>query len=360
MKKILLYVGIALAAIGCAKDPDVAQSGDSVLTIASNINTRVENEQWEVSDKIGVYMTSSTFGDLGANVLYTTVDGNGAFTASATPLYYPSSGEVDIFAYYPWVDGVSLTAYPIDSEAQVDLLWATKSEVASSSAAVVMSFNHLLSKVSLTIKEGDGLEKSDLAGLVVTLTDITTTADFNLEDPTASSLTNSDGELTLTTAEDGTSSSVIVIPQPLGGATLYFATKDYGTFSATLSTSEFEVGKEYKYTATLNRSGVELTEANIDLWDENADSGTADIVDIELKSDGTYYINSAKGLAAFSDLVYGAGSNTKNATFAGFAESAFESDHTDIDGVLTRDIDLGDVCYAGANWNPIGRNYNSI
>ncbi|MFI3303080.1 MAG: fimbrillin family protein [Rikenellaceae bacterium] len=252
MKKILLYVGIALAAIGCAKDPDVAQSGDSVLTIASNINTRVENEQWEVSDKIGVYMTSSTFGDLGANVLYTTVDGNGAFTASATPLYYPSSGEVDIFAYYPWVDGVSLTAYPIDSEAQVDLLWATKSEVASSSAAVVMSFNHLLSKVSLTIKEGDGLEKSDLAGLVVTLTDITTTADFNLEDPTASSLTNSDGELTLTTAEDGTSSSVIVIPQPLGGATLYFATKDYGTFSATLSTSEFEVGKEYKYTATLN------------------------------------------------------------------------------------------------------------
>ncbi|MFI3303081.1 MAG: hypothetical protein SNI18_07950, partial [Rikenellaceae bacterium] len=58
--------------------------------------------------------------------------------------------------------------------------------------------------------------------------------------------------------------------------------------------------------------------------------------------------------------MYGAGSNTKNATFAGFAESAFESDHTDIDGVLTRDIDLGDVCYAGANWNPIGRNYNSI
>ncbi len=300
MKKILLYTYIALAAIGCTKAPDVSQSGDNVVNITSNITTRVANEQWETNDEIGVYMTSSTLGDLGANVLYITADGSGNFS-STTPLYYPASGEVDIFAYYPWVDGVDLTAYPIDSEAQVDLLIASRDDLTSSSTAVVLSFNHLLSKVSLSIEAGDGLETADLEGLVVKLSGISTTSDFNILDPTASSPTNSDDELKLTTiiAKDsgGTaitnvSSSAIVIPQSLNGATLYFATKDYGTFSATLSIEKFEVGKEYKYTATLNRDGVDLSKANIDSWNETTESGTADIVDIELVGE-IYQIHTA-------------------------------------------------------------------
>lgn len=372
MKKILLYIGVILAAIDCTKDPDVSQSGDNVVTITSNITTRVASEQWETNDEIGVYMTSSDFGDKGANAEYITADGNGAFSASSTPLYLPSSGDVEIFAYYPYcdfenTDGATISAYPINSEYQVDLLSAKNENVTT--AAVKMSFNHLLSKVSLTIAAGDGMTLSDFADLGIKLSGITTTANINILDPTLSSLTNSDGELTLEpvitkndeeTAIIAVSSSVIVIPQTLNDATLYFTTKDYGTFSATISTEKFDVGNEYKYTATLNRDGVVLSEANIDKWNTNTDSGTADIVDIEYKN-GKYYINSAKGLAAFSDLVYGAGSNTKSATFAGFEESTFESSNTAINGVLTRDIDLGDIYYeGGSSWNPIGRNLSGI
>ncbi len=351
MKRVLLYIGIALAAIGCTKDADVdTLSGDNALTITSSIATRVAGEQWQTNDKIGVYMTSTDFGDLGANVLYSTASGNGNFS-STTPLYYPSSGEVEIFAYYPWVDGVDLTTYPIDSEAQVDLLSVTKSGVASSSAALDLTFTHLLSKVSLTISAGEGLTTADLAALEVKLSGISTTADFDITMSKATT-TNSDGELELTTAAEGTSSSAIVIPQELSDATLYFTTAAYGTFLAEIQTAAFAVGNEYKYTATLNRDGVVLSEANIDPWDEDSESSTADIVDIAYISDeNRYYINSAAGLQAFADLVNGVENTTAIVTYG---DITFSTDpQLEIDGVLTRDIDLGNV-----EWTPIG-NYNS-
>ncbi len=362
-------MGIALAAIGCAKDAGVAtMSGDNTLTITSNIASRVASEQWEKSDEIGVYMTSSSFGDEGENVLYTTTSGDGNF-ASDNPLYYPSSGTVSILAYYPFVNGVNLTAYPLDSSKQVDLLLATKSGVAASFSAVELSFNHLLSKLSLTIEAGTGLTLADLDNLVVTISGIgTKTDDFNIADSTAEVIFSEYSSLTLATtitknsdetAITAISSSAIVIPQGLSGAVLYFATEDYGTFSATLTTSAFTAGDEYKYTATINRSGVDITSANIDIWnDGEISSGVADIVDIEYKTD-TYYINSAKGLAAFRDLVNG-GTNTQSAMFVGFESSEFGTAHSDITGKLTRDIDLGDIYGKDINgsevsWIPIGR-----
>ncbi|MFI3295930.1 MAG: fimbrillin family protein, partial [Rikenellaceae bacterium] len=358
MQKLLLSIGIAFAAIGCTKDPYGTQSGDDALTITSNITTRVSDGQWDEKDAIGVYMTGEGVSSESANVEYTTADGDGTFTSS-TPLYLPSSGSVEIFAYYPYVAEVDLAAYPIKSAEQVDLLSATATSVTSPSVA--LEFNHLLSKVSLTIENGEGLETADLAGLDVTISGISTEATFDVSEGEVNTLGEASA-LSLTTATEGTSSSAIVIPQTLSDATLYFDTKDYGTFSATLSTTEFKVGMEYKYTATLNCNGVEITSSNISGWGPNdAESGTASIVDIEYKSaDDKYYINSAKGLAAFRDLVNDGGTNTQSATFAGFESSAFAEANLEIDGVLTRDIDLSDICNAedGTSWAAIG-NYTT-
>lgn len=355
MKRVLLYIGIALAAIGCTKDPDVGtQSGENVLTITSNIASRADKSSWGEDDAIGVFVASDggSFDDSDSNVKFTT-SGDGIFT-SENPLYLPS-GKSKILAYYPWVDGIDYQGYPIESDDQVDLLSAINDDVTS--PTVEMIFNHMLSKVSFTIKAGGGLVETDLTDLVVTLSGIYTKASFNLESSEVYSFTDSAADLTLTTPAAGTSSSAIVIPQTLSGATLTFKTEDYGTFSANVTTAEFEVGMEYKYTATINRTGVEITGSNIEEWDEYSDAGVADIVDLELKS-GTYYINSAKGLAAFSDLVYG-GSNSKSAIVAGFEESEFGKSHTTINGVLTRDVDLSEICGDGiGNWNPIGRFYS--
>ncbi len=355
MKRVLLYICIAIVAIDCAKDADVTPSIDNALTITSNITTRVYNEQWEKSDAIGVYMSSSTFGDNGANVEYTTADGSGNFV-STTPLYYPASGVVDIFAYYPYVASVDLSTYPINSVDQIDLLSVKKSGVAKSSSAVDLTFEHLLSMISLTIIAGDGLEDSDLAGLELKISDISTTATFDVTNSCVnSSSLGAVTEFALSTTETGTSSSAILIPQSLSDVKLYFTTKEYGTFFTAISASEFAVGCKYSYTATINREGVELSAVNIDPWSDNIDSGSANIVDIELKDD-IYYINTGAGLEAFADLVNGV-VNTTAVTYGGITFS--DEAQTGINGVLMRNIDLGDVCgvdvgEGGTNWTPIG------
>lgn len=73
MRKLLLCIVIALAAVCCTKNVDVVpQSCDNVLTISSNLATRVAEGEWGKNDPIGVYMTSESLGDEGANAKYTT------------------------------------------------------------------------------------------------------------------------------------------------------------------------------------------------------------------------------------------------------------------------------------------------
>ncbi len=366
MKKILFIAAAIATLVGCTKDADVASLGDNALTISSNITTRVTNEQWEKGDAIGVYMFVSTFGDKGANVEFTT-DGSGIFT-SDDPLYLPSSSEAKVFAYYPYLEHeeMNIFAYPIKSVDQVDLLSAIKSNVTTSS--VELTFYHQLSKVSLTIKAGEGLTAADLDALEVKLSGVITQATIDLTcSEISSDSIDEAAEFEFTTAADGTSSSAIVIPQKLTDATLCFTTKNYGTFSATLTTQEFKMSNEYTYAATISRNGVEITSSNIEVWDDgDTTAGSASIVDIEYKS-GKYYINSGKGLAAFRDLVNGA-SNTQNATFLGFENDtdnggdngvAFGTSYISIDGVLTQDVDLSTICYEvvdgdDVNWTPIG------
>ncbi len=356
MKKALLYIGIALAAIGCTKDADVDPSGDSALTINSSIATRAEKSAWTKDDAIGVYLTTTdaTFGDEASNVKFVTSDDSGNFSSS-TSLYLPTSGSVEILAYYPYTDDTTFDpkTYAINSADQVDLLSAKNTLTASSSSAVKMSFGHLLSKISLTIKAGNGLTTSDLEDLDVKLSNISTSGEFDL---TTSSVVESSlgqpADLALTTISTTTdeqteiSSSAIAIPQALDKATLYFTTESYGTFSATLATDEFTTGNDYTYTVTINQNSVSLSSATITTWVENGggSSSSADIVDIELKGT-TYYINSAAGFAAFRDLVNGNLNTT--ATHYGFNFS--DDPQLGIDGVLTQNIDLGST-----GWTTIG------
>lgn len=366
MRKLLLCLGIAFAAIGCTKEVDVSQFGENALTITSNISTKVTDGKWDKKDAIGVYMTSETLGDNGENKEYTTANGDGVFT-SDDPLYIPSNN-VSIFAYYPYVENVDLSAYQIYSENQYDVLSVTNDNVAASSSTVDLTFNHLLSKVSLTIEPGDGLTADDLKDLVVKISGISTVGTFDINSKVAT-ITNSATELELTTDATGVSSSAIVIPQSLSGVAFTFTTMGFGTFSATPSTEEFTTGKEYTYKVTIQPNGVEITSSNINGWDTSngTESSTASIVDIEYKSDvDKYYINSAKGLAAFRDLVNLNGSNSQNATFAGFDESAFASDNLSINGVLTRNISLSEICGeevgdngSSVSWNGMGYSSNA-
>lgn len=109
-----------------------------------------------------------------------------------------------------------------------------------------------------------------------------------------------------------------------------------------------------------NISGKILTDGgtiNIDVTDTwggtivPEDEIVADIALIE----EIYYIYSAKGLCAFSDLVNGK-ANTYAAVTSGENFASFEQSNENICGTLTTDIDLSEVCSAElGNWSPIGK-----
>ncbi|MFR9584483.1 MAG: fimbrillin family protein, partial [Rikenellaceae bacterium] len=371
--ELLLYIGIAIAAIGCTKDPDIDQSVDTALTITSNIATRVTGNSWDNDDAIGVYVTSTDGVTIyGENVQYTTTSTDGAtlgnFT-STSPIYPPSSGNVEIFSYYPYEDGVNLESYPIDSKAenQVDLLSAKVTEAINpASPSVNLTFNHKLSKISLTIVAEGGITLAELEDVGVTISNVSTSGTFNLENGTVNDDLSEKVNLSLkttTTKEDNTvkavSSSAIVIPQNLESdtQTLTFTTTDGSVFTAELTTTEFEVGMQYEYTATINDNRVDITTTGINEWlgsDNDPTVGNASLADITYK-DNIYYISSAKGLAAFRDLVNGATSNTEGATIVNIAADYFNgSTKPSINGKLMKEIDLSEICGTAKSWTPIG------
>ncbi|MFR9621134.1 MAG: fimbrillin family protein [Rikenellaceae bacterium] len=284
MKKTILSALAVVAMVSCSKSDETSfTQTDAEVRISSSIATRTIANTWEAGDQIGVYMTtngSETKFDLGTNVLYTTVKTDGAF-ASTTPLYFPSSGSVDLLAYYPYVAGTTetpfaITSYPVSVATQTDqgAIDLMKSEVtgqSKSADAVVMKFDHKLSRIALTIKNGGGVTESELEGLVVTLSGTKTTATYDLpatSTPIAFDSETAAADITMLTAANGQSAEAIVIPQSDLSATLTFTTTD-NTYSAAITTTEFVIGQEYNYTVTVNNTGISISSPTINGWDSD-------------------------------------------------------------------------------------------
>ncbi len=374
MRGIIFTILVAtLALASCAKDESLGSvdNWEGQVRLLSSITTRTVGNSWAEGDKIGVYMNiaDGDFGALGKNVLYTITGNEGDYSggnfSSTTPLYYPESGKVDLLAYYPQ-NALTTDAglYPVSVATQgnqgaIDLLVATVEDQAKTSQSLNLVFYHKLSSIALTIGEGDGLSESDLEGVTVVLSGLGDTANYNITTDEITNLSTANN-ITLLTNTTGTSSEAIVIPQKDVTAKLNFTTKSHGTMSATLPTTEFKVGTQYIYTVKLNAGGtVNITETNITSWGNPiTDSGTSDWADpdIELRGE-VYYINTGKGLRAFADLVNGK-TNTNGAITSGPIK--FYDDGTDqrtINGVLTQNISLEDVCGEDiGNWTPIGEN----
>ncbi len=284
MKKIIFSALAVVAMASCSKSDDtLLTQTDAEVRISSSIATRTIGNTWEAGDAIGVYMTTEggTFSQAGGNVKYTTTDDGdnilGEFNSNS-PLYFPASGNVALLAYYPYsdVDGFNLTQYPVVVSDQTDQglidLMSVSIPSQEKVGAVAMTFSHKLSRIALEIKNGGGVEESELAGMTVTLSGTATTADFDLTAADAAAVSNIDniGDITLLTTAAGTSAEAIVIPQTLSNVELTFSTS-YNTYSASLATKEFAVGNEYTYTVTINNTYVTISSATINAWGQDTD-----------------------------------------------------------------------------------------
>lgn len=311
-KIMMLGFSVALALTGCSKDDNVVENWNGEIRLSSGVTTKTRthgiDQQIAANQWVSVYVDDADGTKVyGKNNLK--ANGSGGFTEGTT-MYYPANGKtVSIYAIHPAIttgvtdDLLPDAAYEFSVKANQtteadyaasDLLFSTKIGVAKSSSAVELTFYHILSKVEVALKSGNGTP--DLTGATVTLegtklkTDFTPNkaATLNTVDgrkALLSDINNDVASITIPTAinADFTAATYgegIIVPQTVvqnakfikvvlaSGAELYHKLATETTF---------ESGKKYQYHITVNLSGLTVT-STITNWEPvGAVTGSAEM-----------------------------------------------------------------------------------
>lgn len=244
-----------------------------------------------------------------------TANGSNGFSYG-TAMYFPQTGNaVDIYAIHgkfatPFVSGDAFPAgavtYSVESNQNIlggttftnsDLLYACLKNVARNGnpTTVPLTFYHMLSKLELAIKIGDGAPALATSNAVMLGSNIivdgeftpSTTATMTNQADRAAMLTS--GTFTATmqlgqqTCPDFTTANIvyneaILVPQDMSGKVLTFALANGGTLKYTIpANTTFESGKKYQYQIILKLTGLQIT-STIANWEPvNAVEGNAEM-----------------------------------------------------------------------------------
>ena len=266
---------------------------------APQTRTITDGDEWEQDDEIGIFMINkggslTTTADLLVdNIQHKATPGSPAsFVPVNTEqtIYYPQSGNVDFVAYYPYgatgvETGEITTAYKYNISvtdqsvpAAIDVLYVKNTDVAKSQSAVNLEFSHVLSKVTLNVKAGEGLTRTNVQNLVgtdIVFGGMPITAELALQDGMLTARTTSTFNplkaMTATATYDATFSAIL-IPQPDGGTgrTLVL-TVDGQDYTWTIPNTEaFAAGNHYTYPVTVKKkSGIMVGNPSITDWKTN-------------------------------------------------------------------------------------------
>lgn len=299
----LLALSLAFAA--CSNDENLVNGENDNVAIrvsggitadegAMKVGSRAAGSAWEAGDAIGIFMLNGTAVDTYSNIKYVTTDNSGVFNPQSTTIYLPVDGSGrDFVAYYPYDGVMEGSTYSINlnnqtDQSAIDFMTSEKENgtlstvkgIAKTNPDVKFRFHHMLSKVSLIIKTGNGFtgDNTELAGLIVKLTGQNTEGTCDVLNDNAVTATGStDKTIELLTAADGLTSEAIVMPADnFNGMKLQFETVNSGNYEWSLASSteadKFEPGKEYKYTITINKTSISVTTTIAD-WESGNGSG---------------------------------------------------------------------------------------
>ena len=280
--RLLPIAVLALCAVACTNDNENLNDGPVAAVINAEISdavsTRASGTAWAERDKIGI--SESRFGY--ANVLYRWESGK--FTPAGTIIFFQDDDPTTFSAYYPYdADGGTLTA-TTDATAQqnqpaIDFLYATGATASTHNPEVNFtddtdaggtdcSFHHCMSQITLTFKEGSGVDFSTiqptgytLSGLMLTGSFDTTTGTAETDDATAAQ--NLDMKLT----NGALTSSVILFPQTKAsiGLSVYYNSQPY-TATLTIPDGALKAGNNYTWTVTVRNKDLSIESAKITDW----------------------------------------------------------------------------------------------
>lgn len=280
--RLLPIAVLALCAVACTNDNENLNDGPVAAVINAEISdavaTRASGTTWAERDKIGI--SESRFGY--TNVPYRWESGK--FTPTGTIIFFQDDDPTTFSAYYPYdADGGTLTA-TTDATAQqnqpaIDFLYATGATASTHNPEVNFtddtdaggtdcSFHHCMSQITLTFKEGSGVDFSTiqptgytLSGLMLTGSFDTTTGTAETDDATAAQ--NLDMKLT----NGALTSSVILFPQTKAsiGLSVYYNSQPY-TATLTIPEGALKAGNNYTYTVTVRNKDLSIESAKITDW----------------------------------------------------------------------------------------------
>lgn len=152
----------------------------------------------------------------------------------------------------------------------------------SSSNPVAFVFRHALAKVKVTLKKGDGIEESDLSNATVTFTGYTA-GSLGYGGMTGSG--DGNGDITPKTETPGgsaTTYTALVIPQQMQGKKFIKVTigvggaaRDYFYTPTGNDDANLEAGKQYTYTITVKKTGLQVESVTAS-WNDSATDGNAE------------------------------------------------------------------------------------
>lgn len=302
---LMATAAAAIVMVACNNEETDNWAGEirlsSGLAVQQVNSTRAANDiqsgQFAAGEKIDVFINEAVNAGETATTSYTqplvyTAGGNGAMSTSDQP-YYPTSGKnVNIYAYYP-----SGTVTSIDANAEIDftvvadqssdanykasdLMYGTpdKNPVGRTKNHVNITFKHLLSKVTVTLKQGAGIK--NLTNAKVELLNVLPTTKLDPSTGTIDEATGTQTEITVMDKGTNLSGSAVVVPQTLNkevegkrrfirvtletGGVLYSQNLE-DSEGKTIEDIDMAAGNEYKYEITVNLTSLDIT-SSINPW----------------------------------------------------------------------------------------------
>lgn len=351
MKRNLKYTicGVSaamLALTGC--NNDTLPGGDALteirlrsgLEVMSRAYTPKQESQIASGEKVYIWSDEASNGVSHFNAWELTADGSGGFNAlpDEEKKYFPKSGDaINLYAIHGnFGSGVEkdVTEFPDQDNPVVhsvetdqttggnyeksDLLYATKHGIGKTKDAIALEFYHMLSKMEIAIRPGDGLTKENLEGATVKIVNTKTQVEFvpaKVGDLSAAnrgdmlSATGTAQDITLPTVSvenDGNEftsadnyGEAIVVPQELPSGTKFIEVTPEGMaplYYKLASDFTIESGKKYTFHITVNLTELEVT-SSIENWEDGTtEEGGASFPkpDLSLAKVGDYFMNDGK------------------------------------------------------------------
>lgn len=324
--KAKLFMTMAAATMilaGCSNDenePVDNWNGEIRLTSGVTTQTRANTQATQIQNGEIVYAWADKVSSTPDYIKAWTLTAGNSNDFTGNSQYYPTDGSnLDFYALHgnfkeatfeesTTVFPASAIVHSVEADqsgtdmkayAKSDLLYAVQKNVARSSSAVQLPFYHMLSKVEVALKSGDG--NPDLTDATVTIVGTKLKADFTpnksatVTDQSARAamiaITRNDNDpspITIQTAitdnlESNTNyGEAVVLPnQTIAENTAFIQVKlsNNAVFTYKIPAGEpltLESGKKYTYKITVNQSGLSVT-STINDWELVAKEGSAEM-----------------------------------------------------------------------------------